>query len=574
MKYLYNEPHTRQFLQSWVQKKPLITAGFFFWNSGTDMQMSQMGLMQTLLYESLQRISAQENSQEIFKNLLADRWDEYEAFGGGIHPFTLSEIYRVFDRLLSDVSRCFFLVIDGLDEFDGNSRDLIRLIMSMSRHGNVKICTASRPWLVFEDAFSNRPNLLLEQLTEEDIRLYITSNFNQNAHFVSLMRYESLFAHALIANVVTKAQGVFLWVYLVVESLLEGISNADRMSDLQSRLDSLPSDLEDLFDKLLGRLDQIYFAQACQFFLLLKEHPSPSLLQLSFADDDDTTSSMKANVQPLRPEEALIRMRVTSRRLRSRCKGLLEVYYEGSGETRIKVSREALNSHFKLMKTDRDSPQDLTSFKVGYLHRTARDYLHSPRVWEIICEATANTSFDAQESWANCFLWCLKTIRPIDNISSVKWELWDPLSWCMEYALRLQERDGKTRLTYLDEVSKAFEQDRESVYRRGQLLETTYDAPRESFVSVAAALSFNDYVRVKLKTMSRAERKGFSKSRLNRLIRDAYTANSQLPGRQKLWHKIQCQIILGSNKDVEYYRRSSWRRAIMLKPNGKPVEFV
>jgi len=40
------------------------------------------------------------------------------------------------------------------------------------------------------------------------------------------------------------AQGVFVWVYLVVRSLLDGFAEGDRLVHMQRRLHSLPTDLE------------------------------------------------------------------------------------------------------------------------------------------------------------------------------------------------------------------------------------------------------------------------------------------------------------------------------------------
>jgi hypothetical protein len=47
---------------------------------------------------------------------------------------------------------------------------------------------------------------------------------------------------AIVKDIVAKADGVFLWVVLVVVSLLEGLSNRDEISYLQRRIDLLPQD--------------------------------------------------------------------------------------------------------------------------------------------------------------------------------------------------------------------------------------------------------------------------------------------------------------------------------------------
>ena len=60
-------------------------------------------------------------------------------------------------------------MIDGLDEFDGNPKDLVDLILGIAKYSHVKVCVASRPWLVFSDAFEDRPSLRLEHLTRNDV---------------------------------------------------------------------------------------------------------------------------------------------------------------------------------------------------------------------------------------------------------------------------------------------------------------------------------------------------------------------------------------------------------------------
>ena len=58
MKYIYDSRHTAEYLREWGCKRLSITsqcciASFFFWNSGTDMQKSQQGLLRSLLFQVL-----------------------------------------------------------------------------------------------------------------------------------------------------------------------------------------------------------------------------------------------------------------------------------------------------------------------------------------------------------------------------------------------------------------------------------------------------------------------------------------------------------------------------------------
>lgn len=310
MKYLYNDRRTLSHLQNWSGSFPLVTAGFFFWNSGTVMQMSKIGLLQALLYESIDR------SLDFVPVFFPERWKSYELLGGDLRPWTWSEVARAFKRLLSDESRRFFFFIDGLDEFDGDCTELVDFVLEHSARPNVKMCVASRPWLVFEDAFQRLPSLRLEDLTTSDIYLFVLEKLRGSSMFISLEKRQPQEAKQLIAEVTGKASGVFLWVRLVVMSLLEGLRDGDNITDLQDRLDLLPLELEDLFFKILDRLNPSYFEQASKLFQLVQASKEPlSLLNLGFAEDgfDKATT---AEIGPLSLAEVEYRVEKMRRRFK------------------------------------------------------------------------------------------------------------------------------------------------------------------------------------------------------------------------------------------------------------------
>lgn len=228
MKFMFNDSRTRESLQVWTQGRPLVEAGFFFWNSGTVMQTSRLGLIQSILHASL------EHDKTTLLQLFKHRWQQFVGFGGGRQSFTWPELRQAFETMVSAplTPRTFFFMIDGMDEFTGDPKELISLVLATAKYPYVKICVASRPWLVFSDAFGDRPSLCVEHLTRNDVRNYITSFFTDNEHYARLSRIEPNGTSALIRDIAEKSAGVFLWVYLVVQSLLDGLSNADRLSDL------------------------------------------------------------------------------------------------------------------------------------------------------------------------------------------------------------------------------------------------------------------------------------------------------------------------------------------------------
>ena len=100
------------------------------------------------------------------------------------------------------------------------------------------------------------PGLRLDDLTRNDIMRYVRDKLEGNGTFRNLRCREGDKCDVLVDEVVEKAHGVFLWVFLVVRSLTLGLANADRIVDLQRRLRSLPDDLEEYLQHVLDTIDQ------------------------------------------------------------------------------------------------------------------------------------------------------------------------------------------------------------------------------------------------------------------------------------------------------------------------------
>jgi hypothetical protein len=329
MKFLHLDPRTAKYLTRWIRSSKLVVAGHFFWNSGSSIQMSFDGLVRTLLYEVAQ------NEAISMADLFPERWEEIRSSlisgrtSEELQPWTTSECLRTLRKLLLHPfdSMRFFFFVDGLDEFSGDYTELIELLKEMATSPHIKMCVASRPWSVFQDAFNTGPNLTLQDLTHLDISLYINTKFYDNRGFLELEKGNSKLAAELTETILEKASGVFLWVRLAVQSLLHGLANGDRTIDLTQRLEELPEDLEMLFRKILDSIDPAYKVHSSQLFQLhragFKNANGVDLLLLSYADDDDQALREEGDA-PLGLLEFCYRMKSMERRLDSRTKGLLE----------------------------------------------------------------------------------------------------------------------------------------------------------------------------------------------------------------------------------------------------------
>jgi hypothetical protein len=139
----------------------------------------------------------------------------------------------------------FAFFIDGLDEYAGDYSQIIETVKQTAGRDNVKICVSSRPPIPFEKAFANSPNLVLRNLTYDDISLFVDKKLSQSSRMGELEKDEPGLRRELTSAIVEKASGVFLWVYLVVRSLMDGLENYDVGADLKRRLEDLPVELEE-----------------------------------------------------------------------------------------------------------------------------------------------------------------------------------------------------------------------------------------------------------------------------------------------------------------------------------------
>ena len=122
---------------------------------------------------------------------------------------------------------------------------------------------------------------MLQDLTRDDIQLYVNSTLHQNAHFVQLGT-KDLCCHELVNEIIAKAAGVFLWVSLVVCVLLDGLINVDGFSELQNRLRKLPSDLESCFEHMLNSADRFYRTETAQILQVCLEAIRPLSVPVVF----------------------------------------------------------------------------------------------------------------------------------------------------------------------------------------------------------------------------------------------------------------------------------------------------
>ncbi|EME42307.1 hypothetical protein DOTSEDRAFT_133380, partial [Dothistroma septosporum NZE10] len=158
LKHIATQPLSKAGLQSWSKGRRLFTASHYSWNLGTPMQKSYQGLLSSILYDVLRP------NPGLVEHACESGWqDGVTGRDRRDTPRTLSDLRLSIDELAvrhidaDGASLCFCFVVDGLDEYAGHHEEDVRLLCRLSEADNIKICTSSRPWEVFQQFFVTSP---------------------------------------------------------------------------------------------------------------------------------------------------------------------------------------------------------------------------------------------------------------------------------------------------------------------------------------------------------------------------------------------------------------------------------
>lgn len=418
MKCLFEDKRFYEHLRHWERSTgtadaPLRIATFFFWNSGTTEQRSQSGMLRSLLFQLLEQ---QPDLMPIaFPEIWASQYTKALSDPNALTlwstPWTLGCLTRafidVFSQNIIKIKIC--LLVDGLDEFDGDHEVLADLFTKASKSPNgshdIKICLASRPWIVYRENFEHGPTLQLQNHTSKDIELYVVDKLNANVPFQRLAGRDGDTARDLANEIVLKADGVFIWVHIVVRNLLMAVRNRDSIPDLWKKLKELPSDIEPLYAHIRSQIDPAYLPWSSKILQIIRARLElgSTLAAKSFTGDYLTAPYACAKDDS-----------------NGGCLSLGDVYLalDGSEDPSMigNMSQDQLENNCKEtefhiaarcaclleIRVSKGSGQITSKSLVQYLHRTARDFIETPSQWSGVLEYTKETAFDPYWSLMRC----------------------------------------------------------------------------------------------------------------------------------------------------------------------------
>jgi hypothetical protein len=445
MKFVANHSMTRTALQRWAGSNPFLIATHYFWIAGNPLQKSIEGLLRSLLFEVFVQ------HPDLIPTAVPERWEaaRNRVAGGGrlttperasapmtIHrSWTTREMVEALERLASNQSDaprfCFF--IDGLDEYDGNHQEVASMLSRLASYRNFKVCVSSRPWNVFEDEFGHDPKrkIYIHELTRRDIQRYVTATLQRSSHWRKASTADPRYFQELMNTIVDQAQGVFLWVTIAVQSLLQGLANGDSLSLLEKRIKGFPCELGPFFRHILTSIHPVYYQRMALYFHVLLEAPDHLLLMHYSFLDQCFESSLKDMicfpVQPLNTHEVSGRHQIMERRLNARCMGLIEIINCGH----------------------RAEGQAVRSVRVDFLHRSVRDFFQMDEMKAFIAQHLGRFRVNtAMLLSATCVLKALD--HDIDFGSGAMAEM----MLAIKYAARAQAESPEIVVRCLDEIER------------------------------------------------------------------------------------------------------------------------
>jgi hypothetical protein len=344
-------------------------AAFFFHDRGSYLQKSLEGLLREILHTLISDIP---ELTPLFLNVYKKHRWLGNANNAEFHwlPEATKQLFSdILKQNIVDISVLLFL--DALDEYSGSHSDIALWLLGWkgSNKTKIKICFSSRPEQVFLDKFHALPGFSIHDHTRGDIEKVIKSEFLSNDRIQRTLEENNDHDRRQIIELRTRiadlAQGVFLWVRLILDELLTEYTNGANFQELQALLSSVPRELDKYYEHIVRkRLDPKYVEERDLMFEILRCAARPLTVKEFFV------------ALQLVPVQQLKSFRVdmpsldeATRRINSRCGALIEVQEDFQSND----TQDLLSPTSKYLDIDGSDPE-LTRRRVQFLHQTVKTW--------------------------------------------------------------------------------------------------------------------------------------------------------------------------------------------------------
>jgi hypothetical protein len=245
---------------------------------------------------------------------------------------------------------CICLFIDALDEYSGKSEDIARFVKALIAPVDItgrqklliRVCASSRPWTAFTSLLSEVPSLIIQDWTIDDIRNFANDRLDG-------CKRECDEIELILDEITKRADGVFLWVKLVLDELWQPFCDGKSIEYVQSLLGDLPNDLPEYYKRMVENvpMDDRPTLMGMFELVLCSDYRASgiNLIKFSLAIHLLQESTSIAKDISLTPANDQRRIRELERRIKACSGGLLEVTND-----RVQFAHQTVKSFISDMK--------------------------------------------------------------------------------------------------------------------------------------------------------------------------------------------------------------------------------
>ncbi|KAM0347337.1 hypothetical protein ACHAPU_004856 [Fusarium lateritium] len=184
-------------------------------------------------------------------------------------------------------------------------------------------------------------------LTNYEIHTYVFGHFKGIRAF---LEFNSLYQNGgdrLLDQIVSKADGVFLWTALTTQTMLQSLIEGALLPQLEAMLNKMPPEIESLYDAIYSTIPERLLPEVSVMLqMYVSAHPPVDWVTL-WVSDKARGGRVNIKIDEVDRDQVY---RTLKRRLSARTRGLLEA--------------------IKSIET------------VEFLHRTAAEWVKQPKVWK------------------------------------------------------------------------------------------------------------------------------------------------------------------------------------------------
>ncbi|KAH8880199.1 hypothetical protein GQ53DRAFT_617953, partial [Thozetella sp. PMI_491] len=341
-----------------------LIAAYFFHARGDFLERTPQGMLQSIVYQLLDKdVALYDQFVPIFREQQRIqrerdwRWQKSQ----------LEEFLR--SVVEPQLSKPLLLLVDALDECnDDEVRAVVKFLEKLSTKAvqvgvHLKVCLSSRHY----------PKVTIKKTLELTVE---TREGHKNDIAIYVDQSLTMADDDIKAEIMKKANGIFMWVVLVVSQLNRDYDEG-QVEAMWKTLEDVPDDLEEIFNNYLNKnlTNRSETVHMLQWVLLSKRPLRPREL---FA----------AVVGTSLPTIEIIQRRITASSL-----GLIEV----------RESTESQNTNSDSTKSEEDT--DEGSLSVQFIHQSVADFLCRNRRLQKLDPTLGPDPISASHSilWARCW---------------------------------------------------------------------------------------------------------------------------------------------------------------------------